>query len=946
MDNEDEQEETFELFNIYPAFIRIPNNTYEPSLAGVYSLYSSENQEFRYVKGNIELNLNVSVAGYTPVQIKEFFQSFVINVYTGEYTSRPLQVDVFSIVILRTAWNQAIRDRDTKFLADLADVEGLVQDRQGQLRLRLNGTSLRNTVINAPDNKLAKTPDAGSINNLEAEERATLEARERATLEDREREAIIMSTRRDKSPTRAAEQQAPQLRARIAARLAAPMGVASSAFGNIYNLYNTLNNIHKTNRVQFVTPGGYTIDNSQDRRIEIANLPTFNAKIGVGGVAMLVRYFQFLDAVHDLCDRGRGIWGQTDNRQNVYRNLGEIYADDIIWMLTTNFGLDGKRLVPSFDDEQGFQFFLKCICLKPFNNGTINDIRFFNYRFTLQGNNANIPNVGVSNYIPSTETMNEKSTWLLKKYLNIDKINPSGSSACTNSLFLGLKQVVGYTAAGVSSYIPGYTTIEYHMDAESNKTKICGVMQRICDAVSDESRPIESRLIYPTTVRYSPNSITTQYDAAWAQASNNYISRLQSLQQRQIISEVPSPNTLHLTVTCNGDALMDIQYVRTEIRVIELTYMRLFDCIKEQAYKLVLEEMPFKHLQASIYQFHNSAIAIGIQNLPQNFYIPETLKEAQTYVKKVRGLYNSTPKIITQHDLTTIYNMGFPQVTQVMYQQMARVVTLTIDRMYKHVVADFEQIPNAINPIDNSILNGNQNISLTSSLEKITSGLHYISAVKTLQNDDIKKAKSKNICLRGWFKSLGDLGQVLEFHTKTRHRSPTLSYMPIFLTFDRMCANLSIFFNPLTILEDPKEKTGLVFYKKKTGLLEFGKVNNRVYTNRVYNRQIYNISKRLKLMSHLELKNKLKSVGIKITKNLRGKRKYLTRKELENKALLFNKLQNTAKRMKIKLMYKSRNGLYKYKTYKRLQKEINSKKINRKSNRKYKKPLVRNFNFG
>jgi hypothetical protein len=96
-------------------------------------------------------------------------------------------------------------------------------------------------------------------------------------------------------------------------------------------------------------------------------------------------------------------------------------------------------------------------------------------------------------------------------------------------------------------------------------------------------------------------------------------------------------------------------------------------------------------------------------------------------------------------------------------------------------------------------------------------------------------------------------------------------------------------------------------------------------------------------MTELEIKNKLKSVSIKITKNVRGKRRYLSRKELENKALLFNKLQNTAKKMKIKLMYKSRNGLYKYKTYKRLQKEINSK-YNIK--RKHKKPKVRNFNFG
>jgi hypothetical protein len=102
------------------------------------------------------------------------------------------------------------------------------------------------------------------------------------------------------------------------------------------------------------------------------------------------------------------------------------------------------------------------------------------------------------------------------------------------------------------------------------------------------------------------------------------------------------------------------------------------------------------------------------------------------------------------------------------------------------------------------------------------------------------------------------------------------------------------------------------------------------------------VTSRIKKMSNSELKNKLKSVGIKITKTIRGKRKYLTRKELENKARLFNNLQNTAKRIKIKIMYK-RNGFYKYKTYKRLQKEINSKYNN---NRKYKKPLVRNFNFG
>jgi hypothetical protein len=109
-----------------------------------------------------------------------------------------------------------------------------------------------------------------------------------------------------------------------------------------------------------------------------------------------------------------------------------------------------------------------------------------------------------------------------------------------------------------------------------------------------------------------------------------------------------------------------------------------------------------------------------------------------------------------------------------------------------------------------------------------------------------------------------------------------------------------------------------------------------------------NVTKRIKKMSISELQNRLKSVGIKITKITRGKRKYLSRKELENKALLFNKLQNAAKRMKIKIMYKSKSRMYKYKTYKRLQKEINSKKMknNKFKNNKFKNNVAKNFNFG
>ena len=87
------------------------------------------------------------------------------------------------------------------------------------------------------------------------------------------------------------------------------------------------------------------------------------------------------------------------------------------------------------------------------------------------------------------------------------------------------------------------------------------------------------------------------------------------------------------------------------------------------------------------------------------------------------------------------------------------------------------------------------------------------------------------------------------------------------------------------------------------------------------------------------LKEKLKLVGIKITKMIKGKRKPLTRKELENKAMSFRKIQLKAKSLGIRLKYKSKNG-YKYKTSKRLKKEIkkSKKSKDKKSKGKSSKP--------
>jgi len=205
---------------------------------------------------------------------------------------------------------------------------------------------------------------------------------------------------------------------------------------------------------------------------------------------------------------------------------------------------------------------------------------------------------------------------------------------------------------------------------------------------------------------------------------------------------------------------------------------------------------------------------------------------------------------------------------------------------------------------------------------------------------------TKNTCI----KTFGDFLQIVTYAHD--------SYPKAFHTFDTIAAHIASVVGKTVIFDSgpssgPRRELRFVYIDNKTAVnMNLSAITARIaceITREAVVRntplsylftpfgKINNISQRLKFMSHLELKNKLKSVGIKITKNVRGKRKYLSRKELENKALLFNKLQNTAKRIKIKIMYKSRNGLYKYKTYIRLQKEINSK---------YQKPVVKNFNFG
>lgn len=710
--------------------------------------------------------------------------------------------------------------------------------------------------------------------------------------------------------------------------------------GNLFNefgsqnLYNVFNNA-AYEKVIFTskTSRQITSDFSGVRIIQIENLPNFSSSIGVGGVAMLFRYFQFLDSVHDLCDSARGVWGTSVNRISTYRNLGNLYAKDIRWILNNNY--NGKKLYPIFKNYTLLDFFLQGICLD-ITATDISGLVFRNYEYNPATETFQDP--PNDKYIPNTTQMVDRTAFLFKKYLNIVKRNPNPyiRDKCSNSLYNGLADVIGtasYITDATIKHIPYLAVgaeIVYQSDAESNKTKLCGVMQKICDATGNLSR---------TTVKYYPNAITSEYDAAWAQASTSYINKLATIPQQRTIIEEPPPVSLELDIKCENISLMNIVYRPIRIHKMVPVFSALIRCVTGAYYTDILQnEIATKDLIEAIRFFHDRA-----KNIPATYYnslgkAPKKLDETFGYVKNLRkspyktAIVNDLTLCLNHHSQLTTSNINF--------------VTLEIIRAYSTASGDFYRIPQSKIPFSNIDLPGNMNTSLTSSVRAVTEGEHYLQNSQLIsEHKKIKECKG-NTLNRCWFKSFGDLGQILEFHTKTRHRQLSYTFIPIFLTFDRLCADLSIFFNEFTILEEQGQATGITFYKK-TGFFGFGKVNNQMYNKQMHDRRRYNISKRLKLMTDSELKNKLKLVGLKITKNVKGKRKYLSRKELETKARLFNKLQNTAKRMKIKIMYKSRNGMYKYKTYIRLQKEINSKyNKNRKSNRKYKKPFVRNFNFG
>lgn len=197
---------------------------------------------------------------------------------------------------------------------------------------------------------------------------------------------------------------------------------------------------------------------------------------------------------------------------------------------------------------------------------------------------------------------------------------------------------------------------------------------------------------------------------------------------------------------------------------------------------------------------------------------------------------------------------------------------------------------------------------------------------------------SDNIYL---FKTIGDLGQALSYKIESQ-KNPTLTNF--YITFDYLSALISSLFNMGTLLEDTGNalsplsiftfsQNQLENIKLKGANIEdIGAAQELLGLKRFRSSFFGKKSNKINNMSNEELKTKLKSVGINVTKiSSRGKRLPLTRKEMEKKAILFKNLQLRAKKIGIKIMYKSRTRGYMYKSYTRLMNELEKLKQMKKS---------------
>jgi len=188
------------------------------------------------------------------------------------------------------------------------------------------------------------------------------------------------------------------------------------------------------------------------------------------------------------------------------------------------------------------------------------------------------------------------------------------------------------------------------------------------------------------------------------------------------------------------------------------------------------------------------------------------------------------------------------------------------------------------------------------------------------------------------YKTFGDFGQILSFHAYSQIE-PYRHYNCVFSSFDTLSAYISSLFNKSTLLETCSKtlRNNLNIFSLDNDIIDSCIEKLRVIG--IGGLRAASILNSMKLpgsgfgkkskvsirnTSTRVLKAKLKSVGVPVTKVVRGKRMKLTRKQLEMRAEAFKRLQIRCQKKGINLTFVSKKGR-KYKSAKRLLSDLKRK---------------------
>ncbi len=581
-----------------------------------------------------------------------------------------------------------------------------------------------------------------------------------------------------------------------------------------------------------------------------------NGELPSGEVFMVyfLRFLLFCDQCHDFCED----------------------ADRNNWIHTVS-GKNGKEMI-----KQKIYLIIK--------NGYAQDIQSLGDLNATQLNYLGIGPDAIEKEAAwkSTQAMKQIIDTLLKNAFGIGVVGSSaresrdGCSMASKRLLQKVDLVPGTNTTSDSPY-----TIA--VDADQSRFKLSTLLNYICDITIDKNIRREVNLC---------DMASTKYDSASGSGALNFIKAIKAnYESTDNIKIKDIVDRTELELTFRGTTIIHMIYdIDTSIgdkidsKNWEDRRRKIKNDVKGSDRNTELSYWPASK-QSIYYDIKDQGIIVPYSK-------PGTSSDKHYEWKRNR---------ITPGDLKKL-------------AQKSPSITLNIKTFFSRNNEQFEKLNDVINSENSSVS------SLTSNYD-INNDKWKPEIVDP--NSDPKGNGVNDLVNIMCYKTLGDFGQILEYNSLT---SNLTQYRNLFITFDTICSRISSLFNRYTIFESSdvvdqgvtmflpeyintailgvrglgenrhdRAADGLINLSKRARTSEFGK-KPKV--------SIRNTSTRV-------LKAKLKSVGVPVTKVVRGKRMKLTRKELEMRAEAFKRLQIRCQKKGINLTYVSKKGR-KYKSAKRL----------------------------